>query len=88
MNRPVLAHARDMYLGVAPALWGDLHPHVRPLVDHVIGEIRRVAAYPSAALAETGVAAYPSAAVAAGVAASEAATSAGSGDRSDRESCG
>jgi len=43
-HRPVLALARDIYLGEAPEAWGDLLPQVRPHVDHVIGEIRRVAA--------------------------------------------
>lgn len=43
-HRAVLAHARDIYLGEAPEEWGDLLPRVRPHVDHVIGEIRRVAA--------------------------------------------
>lgn len=43
-HRAVLAHARDIYLGEAPEEWGNLLPRVRPHVDHVIGEIRRVAA--------------------------------------------
>lgn len=43
-HRAVLALARDIYLGEAPEEWGDLLPRVRPHVDHVIGEIRRVAA--------------------------------------------
>ena len=43
-HRAVLAHARDIYLGEALEKWGDLLPRVRPHVDHVIGEIRRVAA--------------------------------------------
>ena len=43
-HRAVLAHARASYLGEAPEAWGDLLPRVRPHVDHVIGEIRRVAA--------------------------------------------
>lgn len=43
-QRPVLALARDIYLGDAPEAWGDLLPRVRPHVDHVIDEIRRVAA--------------------------------------------
>jgi len=43
-HRPVLALARDIYLGDAPEAWGDLFPRVRPHVDHVIDEIRRVAA--------------------------------------------
>ena len=40
----MLALARDMYLGEAPEAWGDLLAQVRPHVDHVIGEIARVAA--------------------------------------------
>lgn len=40
-HRPVLAHARAIYLGAAPETWGDLLPQVRPFVDHVIGEIER-----------------------------------------------
>ena len=43
-HRAVLALARDIYLGEAPEEWGNLLPRVRPHVDHVIGEIRRVAA--------------------------------------------
>ncbi len=43
-HRAVLALARDIYRGEAPEEWGDLLPRVRPHVDHVIGEIRRVAA--------------------------------------------
>ena len=42
-HRAVLALARDIYLGEAPEDWGDLLPRVKPHVDHVIGEIRRVA---------------------------------------------
>ena len=42
-HRAVLEHARAIYLGDAPEGWGDLLPRVRPHVDHVIGEIRRVA---------------------------------------------
>jgi streptomycin 3"-adenylyltransferase len=41
-HRPVLAHARAIYLGEAAEEWGDLLPRVRPHVDHVIGEIDRV----------------------------------------------
>ncbi len=43
-HRAVLVLARDMYRGEAPEEWGELFPRVRPHVDHVIGEIRRVAA--------------------------------------------
>jgi predicted nucleotidyltransferase len=41
-HRPVLEHARAIYLGEAPEEWGDLMPRVRPFVDHVVGEIERV----------------------------------------------
>lgn len=41
-HRAVLAHARAIYLGQAAEEWGDLPPKVRPYVDHVIGEIRRL----------------------------------------------
>ncbi len=43
-QRAVLALARDMYRGEAAEEWGDLVPRVRPHVDHVIGEIRWLAA--------------------------------------------
>lgn len=42
-QRAVLAHARAIYLGEAAEAWGDLLPRVRPFVDHVIGEINRLA---------------------------------------------
>lgn len=47
-HRQVLELARDMYAGRAPEDWGDLMPRVRPHVDHVIGEIRHLAAVSSA----------------------------------------
>lgn len=43
-HRQVLELARDMYTGRAPEDRGDLMPRVRPHVDHVVGEIRRLAA--------------------------------------------
>jgi streptomycin 3"-adenylyltransferase len=44
-HRPVLAHARSLYVqGVPTEDWGDLMPFVRPFVDHVIGEIEATAA--------------------------------------------
>ena len=46
-HRAVLQHARDIYLGDAAEEWGDLKPRIRPLVDHVIAEIRRLAAAPA-----------------------------------------
>lgn len=43
-HRPVLAHARAIYLGEAPERWSDeLAAQVRPHVDHVLAEIRRLA---------------------------------------------
>ncbi len=43
-HRAVLEHARAIYLGDAPEDWSHLANRVRPHVDHVIGEIRRVPA--------------------------------------------
>ncbi len=41
-HRPVLVHARDLYVrGVAAEDWGDLMTQVRPCVDHMVGEIAR-----------------------------------------------
>ena len=45
-HRPVLVHARSIYLGDAPEEWGDLLPRVRPYVDHVISAIERVVERP------------------------------------------
>ncbi|MCW3842509.1 aminoglycoside adenylyltransferase family protein [Micromonospora yasonensis] len=43
-HRPVLAHARAIYLGQAEERWSDeLTAQVRPHVDHVLAEIRRLA---------------------------------------------
>ncbi|MGW5671146.1 aminoglycoside adenylyltransferase family protein [Micromonospora sp. NPDC003776] len=42
-HRPVLAHARAIYLGEAEERWSDeLTAQVRPHVDHVLAEIRRL----------------------------------------------
>jgi streptomycin 3"-adenylyltransferase len=41
-HRPVLAHARAIYLGDSAEEWGDLLPIVRPFVDHVISEVERL----------------------------------------------
>ncbi len=41
-HRPVLEHARAIYLGDAADEWGDLRPRVRPHVDRVLGEIQRL----------------------------------------------
>lgn len=46
-HRAVLRHARDIYLGDAPEEWGDLMSRIRPHVDHVIAEIRRLGAAPA-----------------------------------------
>lgn len=43
-HRAVLTHARAIYLGDEPEEWGELTPRIRPHVDHVIGEIRRLGA--------------------------------------------
>jgi streptomycin 3"-adenylyltransferase len=43
-HRAVLEHARAIYLGDAAEEWGDLLPRVRPLVDHVLGEIQSLRA--------------------------------------------
>ena len=45
-HRPVLVHARSIYLGDAPEEWGDLLPRVRPYVDHVISAIERAVERP------------------------------------------
>jgi predicted nucleotidyltransferase len=41
-HRPVLAHARAVYLGDEGERWEDLEPRVRPHVDYVVGEIERI----------------------------------------------
>jgi len=43
-HRPVLEHARAIYLCDAAEEWSDLMPLVRPPVDHVLGEIRSLQA--------------------------------------------
>jgi streptomycin 3"-adenylyltransferase len=45
-HRPVLEHARALYLGDAPEEWGPLMPRVRPFVEYVIGEIEGAADRP------------------------------------------
>ncbi len=42
-HRPVLAHARAVYLGEADEDWTELAPRVGPHVDHVLGQIARLA---------------------------------------------
>jgi predicted nucleotidyltransferase len=41
-HRTVLEHARSIYLGDVTDEWGDLLPRVRPHVDCVLSEIRRL----------------------------------------------
>ena len=41
-HRAVLVRARAIYLGDEAERWDDLHPRVRPHVDHVVAEIRRL----------------------------------------------
>lgn len=43
-HRPVLARARSVYLGSDDDRWDDLRPAIRPHVDHVLGQIGRLAA--------------------------------------------
>lgn len=43
-HKAVLSHARAIYLGEEAEGWDDLLPRVRPFVDHLIGEIERLAA--------------------------------------------
>lgn len=43
-HRAVLAHARAIYLGDTAEDWGVLLEQVRPHVDHVLAEIRRLSA--------------------------------------------
>lgn len=44
-HREVLARARAVYLGEEQEQWDDdLEPHIRPHIDYVVGEIRRLAA--------------------------------------------
>ena len=44
-HRPVLEHAKAIYLGDAPEEWAGLAPRIRPHVDHVLGEIRKLPAW-------------------------------------------
>ena len=41
-DRPVLAHARAIYLGEEPERWDDLRTNVRPLAELLIGRIRAI----------------------------------------------
>ena len=41
-HRPVLARARDVYLGLEEDRWGDLAPRVGPHAEHVVGEIQLI----------------------------------------------
>jgi predicted nucleotidyltransferase len=42
-HRAALEYARANYISGAPEDWGELLPRVRPLVDHVVGEIEQLA---------------------------------------------
>ena len=48
-HRPVLTHARAVYLGDEDERWADLEASPRSYVDHVLGEIDRLTATESAA---------------------------------------
>jgi predicted nucleotidyltransferase len=41
-HRPVLVHARAIYLGEEKERWDDLGPRVRPYADQVVAEIGRI----------------------------------------------
>jgi streptomycin 3"-adenylyltransferase len=43
-HRPVLARARAAHLGEGPDDWADLVPRLRPLVDHVVAQVRALTA--------------------------------------------
>lgn len=43
----VLARARAIYLGAEDERWDDVEPRLRPFVDYVVAEIKRLAADPS-----------------------------------------
>ncbi|WP_051717970.1 aminoglycoside adenylyltransferase family protein [Streptomyces megasporus] len=42
-HRPVLVHARAVYLGEEEERWEDLRPRLRPHVEHAVGVIERLA---------------------------------------------
>jgi streptomycin 3"-adenylyltransferase len=42
-HRLVVARARAIYLGEEDERWDDIKPRIRPCVDYIIGEIRRLA---------------------------------------------
>lgn len=46
-HRPVLIHARAVYLGDEDEHWDDLQARLRPHVDHVLGEIERFTVAPA-----------------------------------------
>lgn len=46
-HQPVLTRARAGYLGQEEDRWDDITSHVRPCVDYMIGEIKRIAAHVS-----------------------------------------
>ena len=47
-HRPVLARARDVYIGAGDDRWDDLAPRVRPHADYVVAQIKRRSASPPA----------------------------------------
>ena len=53
-HRPVLARARAVYLGEEGDHWADLQARLRPHVDHVLGEIARLADHLFGAASSTG----------------------------------
>ena len=53
-HRPVLAHARAVYLGEEDHHWADLEARLRPHVGHVLGEIGRLTHLPYGAASSTG----------------------------------
>ena len=53
-HRPVLAHARAVYLGEEDDHWADLEARLRPHVGHVLGEIGRLTHLPYGAASSTG----------------------------------
>jgi len=43
-HRPVVAHAREAYLGREAERWNELRDVIAPCVDHMIAEVHRIAA--------------------------------------------
>jgi streptomycin 3"-adenylyltransferase len=53
-HRPVLAHARAVYLGDEDEHWSDLRARFGSLVEHALREIERLAAHQSTAGSQDG----------------------------------